>query len=59
MGIPTRSVIVNAASVSSSVALPLSTMIDCTERLSVTDSPRSSVMTWPRYSTYWSRIGRS
>lgn len=59
MGMPTSSVIENAASVSSSVALPFSTMIDLTERLSVTDSPRSRVTTCPRYSTYWSAIGRS
>ncbi len=49
----------NAVRVSSSVALPFSAMIEGTERLSVTDSPRSSVATWPRYSPYWTRIGLS
>ncbi len=49
----------NAARVSSRVALPFSTMIEATERLSVTDWPRSRVATCPRYSPYWPMIGLS
>ena len=41
--IPTTSVIKNAQNVSSSVALPFSTMIEVTVRLSVSVVPRSSV----------------
>jgi hypothetical protein len=52
-------VIVNAARVSSRVAVPFSARIEVTERLSVTDSPRSRVTTWPRYSPYCWRIGLS
>ena len=49
----------NAQKVSSTVAVPLSTMIEVTFRLSVSDVPRSSVKTSPRYSTYCWRIGLS
>ena len=56
---PTVSAIVNAISVSSSVALPLSTTIDVTGRSSVSVSPKSPVATLPRYSKYWTMIGRS
>ena len=49
----------NAQKVSSSVAVPFSTRIEVTVRLSVSVVPRSSVTTLPRYSTYCSRIGLS
>src|SRR5215211_2208381 len=56
---PTTTATMNAAIVSSRVAEPLSTMIDVTVRLSVSDSPISRVTTFPTYSTYCCGIGLS